>query len=93
MSWMPLLLCWAILAITVIGLAFYRKFVARNEDDFLHVANANNEVLGNQTALAHRLESIDRWGKMLTVVLVVATVLLAGVFLFNAWQESNQLVK
>jgi hypothetical protein len=38
-------------------------------------------------ALAHRLESIDRWGKTLTVVVAVYGVALAAIYLYQVWNN------
>ncbi len=80
---LPLIVSWAILACVVAGLAFYRKAIARNEDDYIHVdaVGVNNQ----QVALARKLEQIDKWGKLLTIVVAVYGVILLGVFLYQGW--------
>jgi len=39
----------------------------------------------HQVALAHRLASIDRWGKTLTLIVAVYGVALAAVYLYQIW--------
>jgi hypothetical protein len=36
-------------------------------------------------ALAHRLASIDKWGKTLTIVVAVYGVALAAIYLYQVW--------
>ena len=88
MKMLPLLIGWAILATVVIALAFYRRAVARKEDDFLHVDVQTN---AQQVEIAQKLEGIDKWGKLLTIVAVVYAVALLGVYLYNGWNESAHI--
>lgn len=81
---LPYAFFWGALTITVLGLIFYRRLVSSHEDDSLHL---EGNVRGTQAVLAHRLEWIDRWGKTLTVVAVLYGVALAGVYLFQVWNN------
>ena len=87
---LPFAVLWALLAATVIALIIYRKMVAGQEDDALHVSQAN--VVSRQAEVAHKLDQIDRWGKILTVVTVVAGLALATAYVYQSWvQASNYL--
>jgi hypothetical protein len=48
-------------------------------------------VSARQTAVAHTLDIIDRWGVTLTVIVVVYGLALLGVFLYNSWVQGQQL--
>jgi hypothetical protein len=80
----PYAIFWGALTITMLGLVFYRRLVASHEDDSLHL---EGNIEGIQAALAHRLESIDRWGKTLTVAVMVYALALAGVYLYQVWNN------
>jgi hypothetical protein len=82
MNLIPLVVSWAVLATAVLVLAFYRRAIANKEDDYLHV---NTDVAAQQTALAKKLEVIDKWGKILTIIAAVFGVLLIGLFMYDAW--------
>jgi hypothetical protein len=82
MNLTPLVVSWAVLATAVLLLAFYRRKIASKEDDYLHV---NNDVAAQQTTLAKKLEGIDRWGKILTIVAAAFGLLLFVLFLYNGW--------
>jgi hypothetical protein len=84
---------WAVLTLAVLSLAVYRKVAARNEDDFVHLADGEAPVISRQVTVAQKLERIDTWGKTLTVVDVAFLVVLLGVIFYNAWQTSMETMK
>jgi hypothetical protein len=90
---LTLWIVWALLTITVIMLALYRKFATRNEDDFVHLADAEAPVISQQLTVARKLEKIDFWGKTLTVVDVAFFVALVGVVCYNAWRSSLETMQ
>jgi len=82
---MWLIASWLALGATLLGLMIFRKYMSRNEDDFLHVSGASN-VLNTQTETAHRMDVLDRW-----ITILLAAVLISGLgigtwFLYQAWQ-------
>jgi heme/copper-type cytochrome/quinol oxidase subunit 2 len=79
---LPYAVFWGVLAIVVAFLIVYRKSVSSHEDDGLHL---EGNVQTQQMALAHRLESIDRWGKTLTIVVAVYGIVLAVIYLYQIW--------
>ncbi len=86
MNLLPMFISWAALASSVLALAFYRRVVANKEDDYVHVSTAvSTDVSAQQIAVANKLQTIDRWGKILTVVAAVFGLALLGVFLYNGW--------
>ena len=79
---LPYAVFWGVLAIVVVFLIIYRKAISNREDDSIHLeGNTSTE----QVFLAHRLESIDRWGKTLTIVVALYGVALAGIYLYQIW--------
>lgn len=84
MNLIPWVVSWAVLATAVLVLAFYRRAVANKEDDYLHVDAA---VAAQQTALAKRLEQIDKWGKILTVIAALFGLLVIALFMYNGWMH------
>src|ERR1039458_10847642 len=73
---LPYAVFWGVLAIVVVFLIISRKRVSSREDDSLHLAGSGP---ADQIALAHRLASIDRWGKTLTIIMAVYGVALAAI--------------
>lgn len=85
-SLFPFVAGWLALACTIAGLAIYRRLVLTREDDMLHVLDNESHVL-RQTAIAHRLDTVDHWGKILTVTATVYGVLLAVGYFYQVWME------
>jgi len=85
---LALWIVWSILTLIVIGLALARKVAAYKEDDLVHLAAGEEREIPRQVVIARRLDKIDSWGKTLTVVDVVFGVVLVGIVLFRAWQDS-----
>lgn len=90
MHLLPYVIAWGVLAVIVVLLALYRRTIASHEDDSLHVSDPGGAVVAQQALLARRLERIDRWGKILTVIALVAGLALAGAYLYHGWVESLQ---
>ena len=79
---LPFAVFWGVLALVVVFMIFYRKSVASHEDDSIHLEGG---VPSEQITLAHRLETIDKWGKMLTAVVAIYGLVLAGIWLYQVW--------
>jgi predicted cobalt transporter CbtA len=85
----PFFILWIAVATIVVALIIRRKMIASHEDDSLHVLEGN--ALAEQTAVAHKLESIDKWGKILTVVAVLIGLFVGGAYLYQFWVHSTQI--
>jgi uncharacterized membrane protein len=85
---LPYAIAWGVLVLVVIGLAVMRKSVAKKEDDFVHLSG-DMSVVANQTEVASKLEAIDKWGKMLTIVAVITGAILAVVYALQLWEASS----
>jgi hypothetical protein len=78
MNWILYLAIWGAFALGVPGLAVYRKCIAAGEDDSLCLSG-DGSAIGKQKFMSDKLEAIDRWGKLLTTVVVVLGVVLLSV--------------
>jgi hypothetical protein len=74
---------WGALVAVVAGLAIYRGVLLMPGHPSLHL-KGNSE---NQSKLAHKKDVVERWGKVLTVVVAVYGLVLA-IVLYRAWQEN-----
>jgi len=79
---LPYAVSWGVLAIVVVVLIIYRKSLTNREDDSIHLEGT---VAKDQVALDHKLASVDRWGKLLTIIAVVYGLALAGIYLYQVW--------
>jgi hypothetical protein len=82
-SFVPFAVLWVLLAIVVFTLIAYRKVVSLQEEETLHLGNPAEA--NHQAFIAQKLEWIDKWGKLLTVVAVVYGVLLAAAYMYHVW--------
>jgi hypothetical protein len=67
---------WMVFAAVIAGLAAYRWLVSQQEDETLHLGNPR-EIM-HQAAIAQRLDTIDHWGKLLTILAAVYSLLLVA---------------
>jgi len=92
MNFVPFLVLWGLLAVTVLALFIWRKAVASGEDDNLHVLDgAAVEKSAAQSMIAQKLDLIDKWGKIATVVTVVYGLILGGIYMYMSWVHNNTL--
>ena len=82
---------WVLLAAIVVGLAIARKVTSRGEDDVLHLRDSESGLISKQARVSYLLDRFDRWGKTVTVFLVVYGLTLLVVFLYRAWVQGEQL--
>jgi hypothetical protein len=82
-SFVPFAVLWALLAVVVLALVAYRKLVSLQEEETLHLADAAEA--NHQAVIARKLDWIDKWGKLLTVIAVVYGVLLAAAYTYRVW--------
>jgi len=82
---------WAVLALIVLGMAIYRKLLSNKEDDTMHLADAETRLVSEQVVLAQKLEVVDKWGKLLTIVVVVYGLVLAGLLLYQGWVQASKM--
>jgi hypothetical protein len=85
----PFAILWAVIALSVAMLALFRKLVAQREDDILHLSEGSGQLIETQNQVARKLDAIDHWGKILTVVGVVYGLVLIAVYAYQFWQENT----
>lgn len=90
MNLTPLVTIWAVLAAVIVILLIYRSRLARQEDETLHVLDSDASKVSQQMTIAQKLEVVERWGKILTVIAVLYGLVLLGLFLWDAWERSSR---
>jgi hypothetical protein len=81
---------WIALAGAVLILAVYRHRLSSHEDDTIHVSDGQASQITKQAIAAHRIEVIDRWGKMLTAIGAIYGLLLGAAYFYQYWVQSSQ---
>jgi hypothetical protein len=84
----PLIAVWAIFALAVLVLFIRRKMVSSKEDDQLHVMSQANP---QQAVIAAKLEVIDKWGKIMTVITVLFGAAIAALYIYSAFTGHSGL--
>ncbi len=88
MNLIPYLVLWGVLAIVVAALAIYRQMTFHKTDETLHLAQQSASQ--HQVATAKKLDSLDRWGKSLTVLLVLAGLAIGAAYIYQLWIQTYQ---
>jgi hypothetical protein len=79
----PLLYLWLALDAIIIVLFGCRQTIARKEEGSLHVLSGTAEV-AHQVGTSQKLDQIDKWGKLLTIVAVAFGVLLGALAIYQS---------
>lgn len=87
----PFTALWAVLALSVLALFVWRKSVSSKEDDQIHISD--NVSVSQQSAVANKLDLIDKWGKTLTVITVVFGLLLAAFYIYQGWVTASRIAE
>ena len=85
---LPFAAVWAVLAVIVIYLIVHRRKFAHQEDDTLRVLEGP-AVISQQIAVAKKLDQIDKWGKLLTLVALLYGLLIGVAFVWQNWVRSS----
>jgi hypothetical protein len=86
---LTLWIVWLVLTLVVISLAVARKVVARKDDEYVHLADAELASIPRQAALANKLDRLDTWGKGLTIVDVAFSLVIVAILCYKAWMQSQ----
>lgn len=88
MNLTPYLIAWAVLGLALLVIAIKRRAVAEKEDDSLHLSGAEASIAAQQVSTAKRLERLDRWCKVLTIILIVGGIALGAIYGMQMWETS-----
>jgi len=86
---MPLAISWAVLTLIVIALALYKKRLDGHIDEHIHVSAAEEGVLKQQLAETQRSETVEKWGKALTVVVFLYGLFIVAMLAYHQWVAAS----
>jgi len=92
-NFLPYLVVWIMLAVTVVALFLYHMLVGHQEDQTMKFGINVQEpvaVAQQQTVLEHKLALVDKWGKLLTVIVVLYGLALAALYLYQTWEQGSR---
>ena len=85
----PHIVIWAVLATIVAFLALYRRKIRLKSDEVLHVLDQEAPLVSTQDAVAKKLDKVDRWGKLLTIVVILYAVAIALLYFYSVFTDSS----
>jgi hypothetical protein len=80
---------WAAIFAAYAIVVLMRWKVGRREDDHLHFADSEQQLVAVQASIAHKLDVLDRWKTALLTLTIVSAVILGGVYVYLSWQASS----
>lgn len=80
---------WVVLLLIVIALAFYKKSIDSHVDESLHFDVSDDVMVKNQEAQAKRSNTVELWGKVLTIVVFLYGIGIVGLIALHQWQVST----
>ena len=89
-NFLPLIVLWGVMAISVLVLIVWRKSVASHEDDRVHMLDTAG--VPQQVEVAHKLDVIDRWGKIVTAVTVAFGLVIAALYFYQVWVQQSTTI-
>jgi len=87
-----LILVFCVLLISVLILAGMRKVIGRQEEELLlHVGDP--ALVEKKSYVVHRVDTIEKWGKTLTVITLVYGLIVLGYYLYLGWQQGSHVIQ
>lgn len=80
----PYVEAWIFLALIVLGLALYRKFIALGGDNYVHLSEGEARLIPHQIMINQKIDQIDRRGEILTIAALIAGLGLACLYFYRA---------
>jgi hypothetical protein len=93
MNMQLLLGAWAALFCAYVVVAAMRWNLGRQEDDHLHFSDSEQQLVVTQSAIAHKLEVLDRWNKALLTLTIVSAAVIGAVYAYVSWEATRTTVR
>jgi len=86
----PFLIGWLAVLVVWLVLWVWRRSLGRQEDESIHVLDSEVGQIAQQVEVGQKLDKLDWWVKIVSIVLVVYGVALAGLYVYAAWDASSR---
>ncbi len=83
---------WVALFAAYVTVVLMRWNLGRREDDHLHFADSEQQLVAAQANIAHRLDVLDRWKTRLLIVTIAATILLGALHVYSSWHATTSTI-
>jgi hypothetical protein len=81
---------WAAVIVAYMSVLVMRWIVGKREDDHLHVMDSE-QALVSQSAVAHKLDVLDRWKATLLILTVLVGIIIGALHVYNTWQATSTI--
>jgi hypothetical protein len=87
-----LILC-GVLALALVAMYMYRRYLENHEDHYIHLHNDSHDasIINNQTATGKRLELVDKVKTGLLAAVIIYAVAIAAMAIYRGWISSGTL--
>lgn len=93
MNMQLLLAVWGAILAGYVMVLVMRHQLGKREDDHLHVADGEQQLISAQNEIAHKLDVLDRWKTALLVLFILFGLFVAAVQVWRVWQaQSSQAI-
>jgi hypothetical protein len=76
---------WSVLFVAFVAVSVIRWSIGQKEDDHLHVLDTDTDLVGVQASVAHKLDVLDRWKKVLLIANVLFALVVAGMHMYSTF--------
>ena len=92
MNMQLLLAIWCVIAAAYAIVVLLRWQLGRREDDHLHFADSEQQMVATQTTIAHKLDVLDRWKTGLLALTILWALFMGALHAYNSWQAASTKV-
>ena len=80
---------WAAIFAAYAIVALMRWNLGRREDDHLHFADGEQQLVNTQSGIAHKLAVLDRWKAVLLTATIVLAIIIGAIHFYMVWSSSS----
>ena len=80
---------WVAVFAAFVTVALMRWIIGRREDDHLHFADGEQQLVTAQSGIAHKLDVLDRWKAVLLTVTIVLAIIIGAIRFYMVWSSSS----
>jgi hypothetical protein len=94
MNVIPHIIAWGVLALIVIALFLYHRWLENHEDHYIHLhADSHDQaIISHQATLARRISVVDKVKNGLLVAVIVYALAIAAIAIYSAWNAPGPAI-
>ena len=70
-----------------------RHQLGKREDDHIHFNEGEQQMLIAQSAIAHKLDVLDRWKSAMLVLTIAFALFIGAYYVWQIWQQSTSTIQ